>query len=324
MNKHENSREVTIFRTRSFLEQSQGAEAAEYMQAAKVSVGSYYVSKDSAKVASGLNFNEERLLLPEVLEVPADHPDFRKKVSEYYVNITTDIPAKHGRKLEIGLLKSNDKPVSIDNMPIALGDYLRWRHAREHPFMAKDRTEGSSNMLKQYYLFNPYEIKARQISENDDKDAALQIFFAIKNESKTNKEMMDMMLTLLGEDPRVFTGKNAVKDKEDVLRSKALEDPERFAKVYEQGDLEERAWIKTLVNTGVLKVLLGKYVDPETKIAIANSDEEMLFWFKEPENSAEVGMLKARAQEKLLEPVKPNARKTQAKPNKQLSATLRN
>jgi hypothetical protein len=328
--KHPNSREITIFRTKSFLENAQGAEAAEYMASSKKSIGSYFVGAGSSRIASGLDFYEEALLLPLILSVPESHPDFRKKVDEYYINISTNIPAKHGATFETGLQKQNgkriaDDVITKDNLPLNLEQYLKFRHAIKHPEVAGNKEEGNAISWKQYYIFNPYELQAKKVEDNEAKDEAMGLFLALRKEAeKGDKMKLDIMLTLLGKDPREFTSKEPVKEKENALRELAMSDPHTFRSTYESGDLNERYWLKTLNNLEIIRQIQGRYVDMETKQAIANNEQEMLFWFKDEDNSDAIGMYKARAQEKMMEaPKAARVRKTQALPGKTLGSGTR-
>jgi hypothetical protein len=303
---HRNSRTVTIFRAGSFLSRAQGKDIEDFFATSKKSIGSYWENVSSKKVASGLSFVEEAILLPHLVDATADDREFRKKVTSFYVDIDTQIPHNTGRVLEIGLLLDNDKDVSFDpkdpsksNMPINLMDYVRYRHAIKHPYVAPNKEEADGNALIEFYIFDKTEVVKKNTKKSDEKDAAMQIYLTIKPEPTK----VTMMLTLLGIDPREFTGANAEDLRIEALRKQSETNSKVFIETYNNTDLETHYWIKTMVNTGVMKIIGNKYFDAETNKLIGNTLEETTFFFKDEENSDVVVSLKARMQEGLKKPV---------------------
>src|SRR6187551_879291 len=161
---HANSKKVTIFRSGSFMSRAQGADTDEYFSMGKVSVDSYFEKKDSRRVATGLSFEEEELLLPSFVDASPQEREFRKNVSAFYTDISTKIPYPGGITLEIGLSSNNDKPVSKDNMPLDTMDFIRWRHAKGHPFMAASKEEAEGNQMKNIISSIPplYKLRIRK------------------------------------------------------------------------------------------------------------------------------------------------------------------
>ncbi len=303
---HRNSKKVTIFRAGSFLSRAQGKEIEDFFSSSKKSIGSYWESVASKKVGTGLTFTEEAILLPLVLDVPAEDREFRKKVTQFYVDIDTQIPFGTGKTLEIGLELDNDKPISLDtkdasksNLPLNIMDYLRYRHALNHPFCAKNKEEADGNALIEFYIFDKTDVIKKNTKKSDERDAAIQMYLTIK----PDPIKVGMMLTLLGIDPREFTGNTAEALKVDALRKQAETNPAGFIEIYKNTDLETHYWIKTMLNTGILKIIGNKYFDAETNKLIGNTLEETTFFFKDEENSDVVVTLKARLQESIKRPV---------------------
>lgn len=308
--KHKNSRTVTIFRAGSFLSRAQGPGIEEHFASSKVSIGSYFESVSSTMVGSGLTFEEQDILLPLLVDAPKEDREFRKLVRAYYENIDTKVPHGTGCVLEIGLLVDNDKPVSKDNLPIELIDFVRYRHAYHHPFMAKNKEEAESNALMQFYIFDKNQVQEKSTAKTIEKDAAMQIYLSIKkDEAKVN-----MMLTLLNIDPREYPDTAAGKDQKiEKLRALAEGDKtaKKFVEIHDTEDFDIKYWLESMKNTGVLKVFGNKFVDAETQKIIGNSVEEAVFFFKDDANSATVGILKAKQQEALRVPLQGAKRATQ-------------
>ena len=290
---HPNSRKITIFRAGSFLSRAQGSNADAYFASSNKSIGSYFENCSSPRVASGLSFSEEDILLPLILPVPSTDKEFRKEVSKFYVDITTKVPYSKGIDLEVGLTTDNKAPISETNKPIALMDYLRYRHALKHPAVAKTKEDADGNGLIEFYIFDASEALKKTTKKTEEKDAAFEIYLSIKPDEKK----VTMMLTLLGIDPREFTGANKMDEMTAALRTQAETNPTRFIETYKNTDLEVHYHITTMVNTGVLKVVGLRYVVAETNKLLGNTLEETTFYFKDETNSDMVSALKAQNQE---------------------------
>jgi hypothetical protein len=308
MSSHKNSHVIEVFRAGSFLARAQGPEVQEHFSSAKISIGSYW-SRQGVKIASGLSFEEEELLLPKIIDTPKEDKEFRKKLRVFYVDIDTKVPAA-GLKLEIGLAVDNSKPVSEENWPIELMDYLRWRHMLGHPKVAKTKEISDSDPKKWFYIFDRKAIQATTIAQNKEKDDALAIYLKLKAE----KEKIPMMLTLLNHDPKEYTPSQQL----EKVRELAETDPAGFIAAYEQEDLEIRFHIQSMIRNKVLNHSLSKYYRTEDKKLLANSLDELILWFTTEDNANEVSALKALNQEAMKAPVVAAKRVTQPLPGKTL------
>jgi hypothetical protein len=298
---HENSIKVKIFRTETFLGGAQGPDVQAYLGESKVSIGSYYTSINSATVGSGLSVEEKELLLPDFVGVSATHPDFMKKVEQWYVDIETKVPYGSGLTLEIGL-EDNTKPLGTKigaginglNKPLIPIDYIRYRHLLGHPYVGASK-EAAEGTRKQFYIFNIVELEKRAKDLSDTKDAALVIFLEVKPDPAKVK----MLLTLLGVDTKQFTGKQRNETMLIELRKLADTKPKDFIDVYSRKDFDIEYTIQEMINLGVIRKYGEKYMDPENNNALlANSLDELVFFFKQDDNSSTIIALKARLQEK--------------------------
>lgn len=314
MSKTENSSsiEITIFRASTFLSRIQPKESAEYMSMAKMSIGSYFEKEGSRRIGCGLSFQELDLLLPKFVEVPHNHPEFMKKVSEYYQDIETKIPYGVGLKLEVGLI-DNTKAIGEElsakskleeakiNLPLNIGDYIKYKHAMNHPHVGKSKEEADSNAQKLFYIFNPEELRKKNKQGNEERDMALKIFLELKD----NPNKIKMLLVVLGHNLKEYTGKNKLQLMEDALRKEATEKPKHFIDITSKKNLETEFFIQELVNHKIITNYSGKYQDPEAtnpvNSLLASSLEEFIFYLQDEGNSKMYLTLKARLSEKVDE-----------------------
>jgi hypothetical protein len=291
---HENSIKVKIFRAQTHLGGSQGPEVQAYMGEAKVSIGSYF-EPNSIAIGSGLTFAEKEVLLPQFVGVSSTHPDFMKKVETYYIDLETKVPYGTGLTLEVGLTEDNNKPVSAKNLPLNIVEFVRFRHASKHPFVGatKEEAEGTRKL---FYIFNAVELEKKKQAIADVKDAALAIFLEIKADARKVK----MMLTLLGVDTKVYNGsKIAAETMQADLRKLAETKPKEFIEIYSRKSFESEYMIQAMINLGIIKQYGSKYMNPSNHNALlASSLEELVFYFKDDENSETILALKAQLQEK--------------------------
>jgi hypothetical protein len=272
---------------------AQGKDIKDFFSDSNRSIGAYFESSSSKRIGTGLSFEEEKLLLPELLEVPAEHVEFRKKLSEFYCDIDTKVPYDTGRTLEIGLEKSNTDDVSKGNMPINIMDYLRYRHAIKHPAVAPNKEESTGNGLKDFYVFDKAEVGKKSSKLLEDKDKAMIIY----QETKEDVKKVRQALSMLGINPDKLDTDG---DRKEALRAASEKEPVKFIKLMGDKDFEVVYYLKSMVDAGVLKVMHNKYFDAETDKMIGNTEEEAIYYFKDDVYSDHVGTLKARLQDKQL------------------------
>lgn len=279
---------ITIFRTSPFLAKAQGSDLDNFFAASKVSIGSFFEKDGSSRVATGLTFDEEALLLPHILDVPAEHPEFRKKLSLWYANLTTKVPYKGGVKLNIGLA-NNSAPLSAKNMPVDLLDYLRYRVAVKHPKVAPSSDVSEGNSKYEFYVFDPVTAQSKKTAKRELEDNAQKAYLQIKDDAGK----VVQALTLLGV--------NAHQETDPVAKLKAMStsSPQKFLDVINLKEFEVNYWIQAMVDNRVIKVLNDKFYDAENDKLLGQSREELVFFFKDDENSDIIGTLKARLQDKL-------------------------
>lgn len=305
---HVNSKVVTIFRSGSFLERSQGADAAEFLAMGTKSIGSYFQNEHSQKVATGLTFDEEALLLPELIDTPADDRDFRKKLTDFYAGLSVKIPAE-GFELQIGLSTDNTKPLGERNRPLSTVDYVRYMMLKDHPWVAPNKEKADGQSRYNFYIFDPTSIQSRNKRLNKEKDVAIANYLTIKDDSTK----VDMLLTLLGTDVREFQGSDEVKTqlKQEALRTIADKNAMEFNEVFTERDFEVRYLIKHMVNLGILKPIGQRYQDTETRKFVGNSLDEVIAFFSDETNSEEIILYKSRIQEHESKPIQKSVRRTE-------------
>lgn len=290
METHPNSHIVYI-RRKGLFDTEARPELEEYFSGSSVSVGSYF-AKGTARPGSGLMIPEENLLLPYVLAIPADDQDFRTKVNEFYSNIDSKVPADQnpprttdGLALEIGLYKDNSKPISATNLPLNVGQYLKYRQIILHPWVGIDESE-KGNQLKRFYVFDPNKVQSITLSANEQKDAALTKYLMVKGNARTVR----MYLTLLG----VNTSTLKPGEELNKLRSLAETQPAEFIKIANDKDKEMRYIIEDMVHYKIVEKVGDRLLSDGT--VLGRDMREAILFLSDSHNTAVFTSLKAKLQ----------------------------
>lgn len=288
MDTHKNSVLVYIKRLPQFAAQAR-KELEEFFAEGQRGIGSYF-AKGSARVATGLTPMEEDLLMPYILNIPSTDREFRMKVNDHYIIIDKKIPGKVGLELEIGLEVSNTEPMSATNLPINIDNYLTYRWALMHPWVAPSEADGKGNQLKQYYIFNPGEVSKVNINVNEQRDKALGYYLSIKD----NKRTVTMYLTLLGvRTDQLRTGEEVLK-----LRELVDKNPEAFLKLFDDRDKEIKYAIEDMINNQILERVNGAILVKEDGTLLGRDMKEAILFITDSKNTKLYNVLKSRLQEK--------------------------
>lgn len=308
-NNSKNSRQVTIFRANNFVQISQtgatGADhkgnneaVADWMDLASKHIGPYLKSHATMMMGTGLDNNEISILLPFIVNVEPTDKTFRQTVFDFYNNLTTKIPPTTGKTFEIGLLTDNEKPVSEKNLPIDIEDYVRYRHALSHPWVAKTKTESTNNQLKYFYISDPeaeLNSDTAMVVLQDEADA---IWLSIKDQ----QQKISMLLTLLGKDERDYSGRSAeamrVKDLHFIVKNHAP----AFLKAYKEDKFETRYWLKAMIKAGIVTEIGDSYVNTSNNKLLARTEPAMLLFLEDERQADIVTYLKAATQDVLRKP----------------------
>lgn len=290
------SKKIKIHRQLTFAQAAhREAEVVDYFSQAFKAVGPYFSKRVTG---SGLSLEEQKLLMPGVLQVEKEDKDFKASVKRFFDEILTIIPPT-GLVLEIGLKESDALALSESNMPINVEDYVKYRHAKNHPWMAASKEEADRNPTKRWYLEDPDANVVTATNLNDLEDKALAIYFKFKeDELKVNQ-----ILTVMGKkiktldsakkqlEFKALTRKNtslSASDQEVALK--------RFIDVSEDPDLTFKFLIEELIFAKVLERVNTTILIKETNKTIGNDLRSAVIYLKNPRNSKEYNFLRSQYQ----------------------------
>lgn len=293
-------------------------DTIEYLKNCKSPLGSYF---DGSKVATGLEYWEEKVLLPLVIKVEHTERDFRDRVEKFYCDFDIDVPFE-GLELQTGLEENNDLPIAylIDengkivkdaennfviphlendkkniryNLPINIKHFLAYRLALRHPKVAFNIQDFKGDASKTFYLENPIKVKDEREKSLGIKDEASVKYLDIKKEPST----VSKVLLLLGKDIKTIPKE----ERAFVLRTFVDKEPAKFLEVVNDKFLNEKFDIKYYVSLGLLQEVgeLPTYVVKESQKVIGKGIQEAILFFQDEGNSEVINRLKALKEDKL-------------------------
>ncbi len=292
---------IEVHRHFSLVEMSQDdPEVKAWLGASYRPIGPYYKDKTTA---TGLTFEEQKILLPTYLGIEATDKDFRRRVVNFYDEILTTVP-KEGITLQIGL-EDSTKPLSETNMPLNIADYVKYRHIIGHRDVAASETEAKKNFGKRFYIHDPEEAVKGAVNINVLEDKATVIYMKYKDDAIK----LDQILTMMAVNIKTMTPS----DKVLKLKSLAQKNPklnsvdqkdtfQRFIATAEDKDLEYKYLIQEMIGASYL-MKQGNYIlYAESGEKIGDNMQEAVLYFRNPKNSRALNLLKAEYLEKVKKP----------------------
>jgi hypothetical protein len=262
-------------------------------------LGPYYDSQTRA-TATGLTFEEQKMLLPTHLGVEHGDKDFRKEVIKFYDSLVTNVP-KDGLKLNISLA-DDTATLSETNLPVNVKEYLIYRHALGHPDVAKDKAAAKRTYGKKYYIHDPEGVSIEASAINTLEDRAISLYMKHKDDPIKTDQILTMMGTPikgLKHAQKVIALKEHAQKNPKVNEFAQREAFERFIRTVEDKDLEYKYLIEEMIGAQHLRRVGNNIIYAESGTLIGENMEAAVLYFKSPKNSRELNMLKAEYQAKL-------------------------
>lgn len=285
---------VEIHRHFSLVEMSQtDPEVKAWLGMSYRAIGPYF---DGKNTATGLSFEEQRLLLPELLGIEHGDKDFRRTVIKFYDELITSVP-KDGIKLRIGLENDKEK-ISESNKPLYIRDYITYRHAVNHPEVAKDRAEAERfSVTKKFYILDPDKTSEQAQTINALEDQAMSVYFTCKD----SKIKIDQVLTMLGVNIKGMKhDEKVIKLKSFATRDSKLNEVEQkksfdnFIKTAQDKDLEYKYLIQEMIAIQYLRRAGNNILYSESGKPLGENMEDAVLQLKNAKNSRELNLMKAQ------------------------------
>ena len=236
-------------------------------------IGAYATANGVIK--TGISREEEKKLLPYLLNVDFNSPEFLRRKEEYYYNITINVPLE-GFEFEIGK-DSNGMPLNIDH-------YIKFYFAKNHPWVAGDKEELNGSPEKLFYIYDKNKEKVEKEQILKTRKEAYKEFIKLSGDERR----VEMIINMLGVNPDSLDSG----EKEVMLEEEATKNPDKFLTIARDKKLEMKAFIKECISYEVL-TLIGTSVLEGDEV-IGNSMDEAVIKLEDKANSEMLARLKAK------------------------------
>lgn len=259
------------------------------------------LAENTDGVLKGLTYDEEQLLMPALVTVPANHPDFMRKSYEWFANIKKHVP-NSGISLnvsltddtkELGDVLSEVGDVKRLNMPKNIHDYVFWKYCLAYRRVCNTKEDLDWNAEAPFYLYSEQEEIDKVNKVVNMRTDAMKLFTKIQeNESVMNQ----VIRTLSGthEDIiRMHRPENfSPKEKQNLLSTIAVDHPDKFHKVASDADLGFRADVYEMLDKGIISKAGNSYFFESEEIG--KSVEMVIGFMKSPANSKIYSIMKGK------------------------------
>lgn len=247
----------------------------DYFLQQKETIGSFYAPNGA--IGSGLTNEEIKLLMPEMVHLPAEDLKFREAVNRYFRDISVRLlPFAHNdRGVELNI--ATDK----NGVPVNPKDYILYKFCVAHPDVANKKSEISAD--SRAFIYDAQAGKAERKAQRDIVDKALAEYLNIKNDE--NK--VRVVLTAMGE---YYEALRQDDDLIEVLETITRENPQRLIAVLSDKNLEMTSFIYDCINFEILRKVGQDVLYKDENLG---DMEEACLYLKKAENSELLQSLKA-------------------------------
>lgn len=289
MEVHKNDKIIYIKRALPFVHDQISSEAMQdQLAGTHRSIGSYFNA--TGRTGTGLDYKEEKFLMAQYFSLDEKDPKLSVETTKFYEDISTKIPGKKGLELNIGLQVDNSKPVSPDNMPINLIDFLKYRHATGYGKTAPSPEKARGNPLIEYYVEDPTSVLAQQVSKLEMKDNAMIEYLRIKDNNDTVNMVLSLMKQFIRKEqdkPPVNLGRlkgiGSLKEKQLILSDLVSMRPEKFHQVVTDPNIRKKYFIDELITVGIIRRVGNTLIDTtDNNRPLGFTESEVLTLLNQP------------------------------------------
>lgn len=229
-------------------------------------------AKGSADTLRGLNAEEEKQYLPDILGVQPDSPSWRQETKDYWCNMSIIVP-EEGLILNIGL--------DVEGKPENVQQWMQWRFIMKHSWVSQNQKTCVWPTHK-FYIIDAVEVKKEQTTDFEVKNLALKAFMYLQAESNFNKAKWVAECLRKSDEQIVNMSKN---DLYMFLDKKMSEDHAAFTKIVKDEDLEQKALIMQLLSNNIIERNGNSYFYGEE---IMGTEKETIAYLKSGVNSRQL------------------------------------
>ena len=242
-------------------------------------LSSIYVNRQPLKPFS---IEEEKKYMMGILDVNPDHNDWPKHSKTFWAEMTIPVGFT-GIELEIG--KDDDEN------PLNIMDYIKYRFAISHPYVALSKSEMDSDITKRFYIQDLARADKEKNNEIQVKKDADKIFIKIAS----NKKDMARVLRLVSD---INPDKMNLDQIENSLYELKNSNPKKFLRAATDKNLELKSEVEEMVTAGVLRKIGNQIIFIDE--VLGDTMDDTIVYLKDKKNSGKLTILRAKLKELAL------------------------
>jgi len=240
---------------------------------ARVTIGSIFVGRHPLK---GVEGEEAKKYLPNIIGLPYDHPDFPSRERNYWASLRVKIPFE-GKELDIGMHE--------DGTPINVEDYVTYKWCSKHRQVADTKDEMLAVSGKKFYIYDPQrdllkKNKLIQVSKDADKE--------FLKASSDPARMKRLLRVLSNSNPDKLTNLEIEND----LYSFKTKSPAKFYKAAIDKDLDLKDEIAEMVQYDIIRKIGNQHIYSDE--TLGDDLRDTIIYFKNKKNSGALNVMRAK------------------------------
>lgn len=237
---------------------------------------------------TGLTVEEERILIPILTDVQTTDNAYQLEKRRFYESLHYAVPA-NGLSLNI-TLPNPELPVSDENMPERVLDYVKYRQLMVNPKVAKSRDEAETNPFIRFYIEDRELENVNKLKKVERQEKASEFYKEIYQTDDEPKARRFLILNGFAfHEVRAMSKAEVFTNLKDFSYKK----PEEFIETYQDKHTDSRYAILELLQAGILKEIGTKIYITKSQQEIGKNREEAAIYLSDNTNA----MLRASLEE---------------------------
>jgi len=285
----------------------------------KSKIGSSLTSSGSS--LRGLTFEEEILLLPNIIGKAPSSQEWNKATDDYWANISVSVPARTGVELNCSIIFDEEVGAKtyfetlteifsfssdVDNhasdedfrvkmqsitlpeksTPQIISDYIMWRYCLVYGRVANRKKDIFKSKKISFFMESKDEIVIQRASSLKRRNAATKAYLSIHEDV----DKRDLVLRSFGENILLLP-----EDERDIMLEKySIDESEKFIEIATDENLSFRSIIRSGLIHGKIGIIPNTENYTYDDNVIGNGLSQAIAYFKSPDNSPALSRLNAQ------------------------------
>lgn len=248
----------------------------------------------SKAIIRGLNEDQEKVYLPNLIGISATNQEFPKRAMDFWADYTIT-PTKKGLLLNIS---TEEKEVSmpdgskkIIDVPVNIDDYMMYMFAKQSSKVASNPDDLDNAGHFDFILEDLTKVRERELSEFEARDSATLIYARLTSKFESNMTKIDWILEMTKEDTFYDPDIDMI-DKKIALRKLTDDRPGELIKLSDDVDLELKAFLSSLLSHSIITLEGNDYFYLNERMG--SEEKGGLAYIKRVDKSGAVAAMKSK------------------------------